>query len=103
MLFCFFFLYFLVLASCLLILFVVLLLHESNFYVVVVLSCCFGLFAFYFLLDLFCFLFRFCFVIFEGFKGQVRWPQKPPHLGLNPLLDLVWFVLFFWFGFFVSF
>ena len=45
-----------------------------------VLGCCcfclcfFGLFFF-----LFCFLF-----FFGGFKGQVRWPEGPPHLALNP-------------------
>ena len=32
-----------------------------------------------FFLVLFCFL-----VFFEGFKGQVRWPDGPPHLALNP-------------------
>ena len=25
------------------------------------------------------------FVFFGGFKGQVRWPEGPPHLALNPL------------------
>ena len=35
------------------------------------------------LLDLFCFLFVFVFFC-GGFKGQVRWPEGPPHLALNP-------------------
>ena len=27
----------------------------------------------------------FCFLVFfGGFKGQVRWPEGPPHLALNP-------------------
>ena len=30
------------------------------------------------------YLFFFCFVFFGGFKGQVRWPEGPPHLALNP-------------------
>ena len=40
---------------------------------------CFWVFVF---LGGFCF-FCFCF-LFEGFKGQVRWPEGPPHLALNP-------------------
>ena len=54
------------------------------------------------------FLFVFCF-FFGGFKGQVRWPEGPPHLALNPpyllfvfccfllflLFVLFWFCLFF--------
>ena len=45
---------------------------------------------------------------FGGFKGQVRWPEGPPHLALNPPPDYHYFfcrvffsvfvfVLFFWF------
>ena len=43
----------------------------------------------------FCFSFVFlCF--FWGFNGQVRWPEGPPHLALNPPYFLfVLFVLFF--------
>ena len=37
------------------------------------------------------FLFLFFFVVFGGFKGQVRWPEGPPHLALNPPY---WFCLF---------
>ena len=37
-----------------------------------------------------CFCFCFC-VFLGGFKGQVRWPEGPPHLALNP----PYFVLFF--------
>ena len=47
----------------------------------------------------FCFLFFF-FFLFGGFKGQVRWPEGPPHLALNPpylfLLLFRFFLLFFW-------
>ena len=53
----------------------------------------FCFFSFLFLL-FFCFLF---FVFLGGFKGQVRWPEGPPHLALNPPYLL--FVLFFCFCF----
>ena len=38
------------------------------------------------------FSFSFLF-FFGGFKGQVRWPEGPPHLALNPpyLFFFVWF------------
>ena len=49
-----------------------------------VVGCCFFFF--------FCF---FCFVFFGGFKGQVRWPEGPPHLALNP----PYFICFCFFGF----
>ena len=43
---------------------------------------------------------------FGGFKGQVRWPEGPPHLALNPpyffFFDFFVF-LFFLFCFFVGF
>ena len=39
-------------------------------------------FLFFLLFSLFLFLFL-CF-FFGGFKGQVRWPEGPPHLALNP-------------------
>ena len=52
---------------------------------------------------LFCFFFFVFFLFlcfFGGFKGQVRWPEGPPHLTLNPPY-LFWFcfylVFFFWF------
>ena len=32
----------------------------------------------------FCFFFFCCFLGGGGFKGQVRWPEGPPHLALNP-------------------
>ena len=40
---------------------------------------------------------------FWGFKGQVRWPEGPPHLALNP--PYLFFVCFglFWFFFFCFF
>ena len=37
-----------------------------------------------------CFL-LFCFCFFGGFKGQVRWPEGPPHLALNPPYFLFFF------------
>ena len=52
---------------------------------------------------LFLFLFRFVcvcvfflcfFCFFGGFKGQVRWPEGPPHLALNPAYFLFFFFLF---------
>ena len=43
------------------------------------------------LLVFFFFWFVFSF-FFWGFKGQVRWPEGPPHLALNPPF---WFYLFF--------
>ena len=50
----------------------------------------FGIFAvflgglLFFLVFLFFFVFLvFCFFL-GGFKGQVRWPEGPPHLALNP-------------------
>ena len=39
------------------------------------------------------FLFFFVF-LFGGFKGQVRWPEGPPHLALNPPYLFVFFVFF---------
>ena len=51
----------------------------------------FGVFAVFFgglLFFLFFWAFFVCFVLlvffFGGFKGQVRWPEGPPHLALNP-------------------
>ena len=81
---------------------------------------CFCLFAlFCFVVGCCCFCFFFCFLfffvfllfffLFGGFKGQVRWPEGPPHLALNPpyflvfvfcLLFLFFFVVFFFFCFF---
>ena len=34
------------------------------------------------------------FVFFGGFKGQVRWPEGPPHLALNPPYFLFLFLFF---------
>ena len=47
------------------------------------------LFLFFLFFFVFCFLFVFAFC--GVFKGQVRWPEGPPHLALNP----PFFVLFF--------
>ena len=55
-------------------------------------------FLFFFVFVLFCF---FAFY-FGGFKGQVRWPEGPPHLALNPPYLFFLFVFFFVF-FFASF
>ena len=51
-----------------------------------------GFFLFVFFL-FYVFLFLFCFLL-GGFKGQVRWPEGPPHLALNrPYLLFVFVVL----------
>ena len=64
------------------------------FFVIWLLFC----FVFVFLFFVFVFVFVFVFfVFFGGFKGQVRWPEGPPHLALNPPY------FFFIFVFFVSF
>ena len=53
-------------------------------------------------------LFLFCFVFFVvfvgGFRGQVRWPEGPPHLALNPpyFLFVLFCFCFFFFPFFAS-
>ena len=55
----------------------------------------FCFFLFFFVFVFFCFLFCFfCFlflVFFGGFKGQVRWPEGPPHLALNPPYSFIYF------------
>ena len=58
-------------------------------------------FCFVFVLFCFCFVFVFfvfVLVFFGGFKGQVRWPEGPPHLALNPPyfsgVYLFWFSCF---------
>ena len=65
-------------------------------------GCCFFFFFlfFCFLFFVFCFCFCFCF-FFGGFKGQVRWPEGPPHLALNPpyFLFVFFFFVFFFFVF----
>ena len=50
------------------------------------------------------FLFVFLVFLVGGFKGQVRWPKRPPHLDINPpyLFAVFCFVFFvflfpFWF------
>ena len=48
----------------------------------------------------FLFLF-FCLFFLGGFKGQVRWPEGPPHLALNPPYNFIF--LCFSFFFFVVF
>ena len=52
------------------------------------------------------FLLFFLFCFFGGFKGQVRWPEGPPHLALNPpyFICFCFFVFFcFFFVFFLFF
>ena len=50
-----------------------------------------------------------CFLVFVfvsfwgGFKGQVRWPKRPPHLALNPPYLFVLFFVCLFFCFFVFF
>ena len=60
--------------------------------------CFFGCFFFscFFVFFCFCFLCFLCF--FGGFKGQVRWPNGPPHLALNPpyCFNFCFCFLFFW-------
>ena len=59
--------------------------------------CVFLVFFLRFLLFSFLHFYFFCFflffVFFGGFKGQVRWPEGPPHLALNP--PYFFFVSFF--------
>ena len=47
----------------------------------------------FFVFFFFFFVLFFCWFFFGGFKGQVRWPEGPPHLALNPPY------LFFFLGF----
>ena len=56
-----------------------------------------------FIFFVFCFLFFFVFVFFGGFKGQVRWPEGPPHLALNPPYLFCFFVCFLFVLFFLFF
>ena len=62
---------------------------------------CFGCWFFFYCVFVFFVFFGggvcfFCFVCFVGgFKGQVRWPERPPHLALNPLYLLFLFFLVF--------
>ena len=65
-------------------------------------------FGFVFLLLFFfcscCFVLVFVFFdFFGGFKGQVRWPEGPPHLALNPPYFLFVFVFFGFCFFFLCF
>ena len=52
--------------------------------------------VFFFPFFLFCLFFAFFCYCFLGFKGQMRWPEGPPHLALNPPFVIC---LFFWFSF----
>ena len=55
----------------------------------------FSCFLFFSLFFVFCFLFGFLLLVFfGGFKGQVRWPEGPPHLALNPPYLFLLFLLF---------
>ena len=65
-----------------------------------VVGCCCFCFCFF---CVFFFVCCFVFVLFGGFKGQVRWPEGPPHLALNPPYFLVFVFLFVVFVFFVVF
>ena len=58
-------------------------------------SCCF-FFSFVFFVSFFVFVF-----FFGGLKGQVRWPEGPPHLALNPpsLFFFLFLVVFLFFVF----
>ena len=68
--------------------------------------CCFFcwllFFLFVFFFFCFCLFFCFCVLFFGGFKGQVRWPEGPPHLALNPP-SFFFFCFFLFFCFFVFF
>ena len=85
----------------------------DNWKALLLLFLCFCLVASFFLFFCFffvLFLFFFLCVFFGGFKGQVRWPEGPPHLALNPPSGhLTWplnppYLLFFcFFCFFLSF
>ena len=63
--------------------------------------------CFCFVVGLLLVLFLFCFFslknVFGGFKGQVRWPTRPPHLVLNPpyvfVFSLLSFICFPFFAF----
>ena len=50
----------------------------------------------------FWFVYLVYFVFFGGFKGQVRWPEGPPHLALNPNFFLCFFLFFLFFCCFFS-
>ena len=71
-----------------------------------VVGCCCFCFSFFL-----CFFDFFVFLFFGGFKGQVRWPEGPPHLALNPpffvfvscFCFLLFFCLFFLFVLFLFF
>ena len=52
----------------------------------------FSFFCFFFFFICFSF---FVFLFFGGFKGQVRWPEGPPHLALNPPCFFLFLFLFF--------
>ena len=47
--------------------------------------------------------FSFCFCFFVFFKGQVRWPEGPPHLALNPPYLFLFCFCFFFVPFLVVF
>ena len=67
---------------------------KANFWVVLLFFSGFFFFLFFLFVLLFSlFLFLFLCFFFGGFKGQVRWPEGPPHLALNPPS---FFFLFFW-------
>ena len=62
--------------------------------------CAFLLFLYFFSVCLFFFVF---WAYFRGFKSQVRWPEGPPHLALNPPYLFFVFLAFLFFCFFCVF
>ena len=61
---------------------------------------CFWCFSCFFFFRFFLWL---LFFVFGGLKGQVRWPEGPPHLALNPLYFCLVFFCVFVFVFLVCF
>ena len=75
---------------------------KANFWVFLLFFFGFFFFLFFFVFSFVFFVSFFVFVFFfGGFKGQVRWPEGPPHLALNPpSFFFVFLVVFFCFLFF---
>ena len=79
------------------------LIAEKLFFLVFLCFCCSpfvsSFFSFFCLFVCFLFL-LFVFFLLGGFKGQVRWPEGPPHLALNPPYCFFGFFCFLAFPFF---
>ena len=60
-----------------------------------------ALFCFWFVFFLFFFSFVFALGILEGFKGQVRIPEGPPHLAINPPYLFFGVLVCFWLFLFI--